>query len=110
MYIFCDSVLLCLSKQIVEDRDLGVQLEVQLECETLISLRRDDSVLDPIQVPKVQQYECVPNLDIRPLVRVSFEDMIADTFRVEESTNMSTKSGLVIEFKCGLDYINLKEN
>lgn len=50
------------------------------------------------------------NLDVRPPVRDRFEDMVVDAFNVEESVEMLTKSGLIIEFKGGLDFINLKEN
>lgn len=41
---FDDFVLLCPRKQVMEDRDLGVQLEVDLECGTSISLGRKDTV------------------------------------------------------------------
>lgn len=37
-------------------------------------------------------------------------DMVADAFSAEESIDMSTKSGLMIEFKSGLDSISLKKN
>lgn len=107
---FGDSVLLCPSNQVVEDGDLGVQLELELEYETPIPMGCDGVVLDPIQVLEVQYHGCVPNLDIRPLVRVGFEDMVVDGFSVDESTNMWTKSGFVIDFKGGLDSFSLKEN
>lgn len=50
------------------------------------------------------------NLDVRPSIRVGFEDMVVDAFSAKESVDVSTTPSLVIEFKCGLVYINLKEN
>lgn len=50
---FGDSALLHPSKQFMEDGVLGVQLEVELECSTLIFLGCEDSILDPTQVPEV---------------------------------------------------------
>lgn len=99
-----DYTLLCSSKQVMEDEDSGIQLNVELKCGTPISLGH------PIQVPKVQQHRFLPNLDFFPPVKDIFEDMVIDAFNVEEPTNMLTKSGLMIEFKGGLDSINLKEN
>lgn len=81
-----------------------------MECGTPILLRLKNIVLDPTQVSEVQQHKSVPNLDIRPLVRVGFKDMVVDAFSVEESVDMSIKLGLVIEFKGGLNFICLKEN
>lgn len=49
-------------------------------------------------------------MDIRPLIRDSFEDMVADAFSAKEPTNMSTKPSLVIEFKGGVDSFSLKDN
>lgn len=106
--IFGDFTLLCLSKQILEDRDLGVQLEVELECETPISLKLEDAILDPIQVLEVQQYGNMPNLDIKPSIKVSFEDMVANAFSAKDSTNMMTTLSLMIEFKGGLDLLKFE--
>lgn len=39
-----------------------------------------------------------------------FKDMVVDAFSVDESIIMSTKLGLVIELKGGLNLISLKEN
>lgn len=50
------------------------------------------------------------NLDVRPLVRAGFEDMVADVFSAEKSTNILTKLGLMIKLKGGLNFISLKEN
>lgn len=47
----------------------------------------------------------MPNLDTSCLVRVGFEDKVANAFSAEESVDMSTKSGLLIEFKGSLDFI-----
>lgn len=52
-------------------------------------VRDEDTILDPIQVLKVQQHGFVPNLDMRLLVKIGFEDMVMDVFSVEESTTMS---------------------
>lgn len=106
---FGDSALLRPSKQ-VKYQDLGIQLEVELKCGTPISLGLEDVVLDPIRFLDFQHYGSVSNLDVSPPVRKGFEDMVADAVSVEKSTDMSTKSGLVIGFKGNLDSINLKEN
>lgn len=52
----------------------------------------------------------MPNLDIRPLVRVDFEDMVIDAFSIDELTDMSIKLSLVIEFNGGLGSISLIDN
>lgn len=49
-------------------------------------------------------------MDVRLLVRLGFEDMVADASSIEESTDMSTKLVSMIEFKGGLNLINFKEN
>lgn len=49
-------------------------------------------------------------MDIRPLVKVDFEDIVVDAFSVDKPTNMSTRPGLMIEFKGNLNSISLKEN
>jgi len=64
----------------VEDGDLSIHLEVELECETPISLGHEDVVLDPIQVSEVQHYRSVPKLDVRSPVRDGFENMVADRY------------------------------
>lgn len=75
---FGDFSLLRLRKKVVGDRHLGVQLEVELECGTSILLGCKDTILDPIQVLQVQQHVFVLNLDVRPLIRVGFEDMVTN--------------------------------
>lgn len=50
------------------------------------------------------------NLDVKHPVREGFEDMMTDAFSANELADMSTKLGLVIGFKSGLDSISLKEN
>lgn len=81
-----------------------------MEWDTPTSLGLKDVVSNPIHVSNVQHHGSVLNLDIRPLVRNGFEDIVANVFSVEKSTNMSIKLGLMIEFKGDLDSINLKEN
>lgn len=107
---FEDSTLLRPNKQVTKNIDLGVQLKVKLECGTPILLGLEDAVSNPIQVLDIQHHRSVPNLDVSPLVRNEFEDMVVDAFSVEESADMSTKSSSVIEFNGDLDFINLKEN
>lgn len=94
----------------MKDKDYGVQLEVELECGTPILLGLEDVVSNPIQVSKVQQHGGVLNLDVKPLIKINFEDMVADTFSAKESIDMSTRLSLVIELKDGLDSISLKDN
>lgn len=49
---FGDFALLHSSKQVIKGRDLGVQLEVALEYETHILLKREDAILDPFMFQK----------------------------------------------------------
>lgn len=85
-------------------------MEVELDFGTPNSLGLRDVVLDPIQVMDIQHHSFMPNLDVVPLTRNGFEDMVGDAFNVEELTNMSTKPSLGIEFKGGLNSFSLKEN
>lgn len=83
---------------------------MELECGTPISLGLKDVVLYPIQVLDVQQHGSCFNLDISLPFKDGFEDMFVDAFSVEESADMLTKLGLVIEFNGGLNFISLKIN